>query len=255
MTATRLMVIVFGIILIGGAITGIVATDLGYTVNDNTWAEPVADVVGGTIDIFNFLTTFLVGSVDSLLNIFNLGSGGTLQSDIYPNVIYINGSGTSGGDTVDGKYTYAGSGAGNKVYWDKVNTSIVDLREIQAEVDNNDNILNAQIRSEQFGFFSDWDIYNSTSVNNNEEFYQNWDLLRTNTSLNPTAEGKTPSLSSNTTKATATQQVSDFFQEAKNETKTSIRAVGVIPEAIGYPILIFFFIAIIIGIIKLLPTT
>lgn len=258
MSATRLMVMIFGIILIGGALTGMIASGFEYEVKDDRWTKPIETVTGFTIDIVKYITQIFTFIFDLVVGVFegNALSVLGIGSGTGNNIITISGTGTHNGGTLDGKYIESET-VSNKTREFIYNSTegFLGRDRITVIFDDSGNIEDAQIRSNQFSLFEK-EIYNSTSLNNsNEEFYENWQLTDTSLNLNPSATGSVSDININETIRGVTQEVQSFFGDVKNETKTSISYTSVIPEAIGYPIMIFFFIALIVGIIKLAPWT
>lgn len=241
-----IIIIIFGSIILSGFISPFVdieeqetnwVDDYGATTLTGFMFDLVKYPVASITWLFEFLSTPFVDSKENIS-------------------IIISGTGTDDGNTLDGVYIYDTYSLGFLRF--KHEDYSAPKREIRIMSDPNleeetFDMLDARILYNKL--FWDILIFNATGPQG-DELITTWEKINDDYTFNPTATG-TFQLSSediNDYKGMTTQ-VFEFFDVAKEQAKEKVRYLGLIPEAIGIPLLFILYLMIVLGIIKLLPLT
>lgn len=257
--AKTLMIIVGSILLLGVLFTNIAGNFSNTKDLNNTWISEIGiDSMGGAIvDIGKYTVSSVTWLAEGVGSTFGLGER---QS------ITIEGTGEHDTETfignisLDGEYEEYENHPfdADRVFENSIRTSIIssEVAQIRVNYSSDDSSVpeKAWLITDSLGRDYEDRVYEAIDPNS-ITWYGEWELYDNNRSLgwNETAYGDAEELEKVST--STTDKVRNFFDETKENVKNSIRTFGLIPEAVGLPILIIFLVGLIYLIIKALPWT
>jgi hypothetical protein len=205
---------------------------------EDTYITPFVSTTGIIIDAVALPITFIGDLFTTISNVF---TGDDWRDTNYMEVV---GTGNHEGFTLDGKYIWSWIGT--------LKSETEGKNIIQFYRDENDNIINATIRSSEFTFW--WFTYKTIYVVEDINALPTmvFNLVATEYDFNSVSTVTVFYDEELFDEPPFNVKVKEFFDEVKDYSQNQVRTFGLIPSFIGLPLILLILVSLFYGIYKII---